>query len=122
MQKLIGATLILMFLAIVQTNAFASEFNCKFKSGTVDGVDSILVTEDHLIINNYLEIPLDRSRVKCANFGRQTRLDGMGAGFQIILKTCSSEAKFQGHLIDAKNNKAAEVICDEEFKSETEVE
>lgn len=114
MQKLIGASFILILLAALQTNAFAGTLNCKFKADRIDGVQSISVTNDYLVINEETEIPLDKSIVKCAHFGRQTRLDGNAAGYQVILKSCSSEANLEGHMIDSIENKAAEVVCHQE--------
>lgn len=112
MQKLIGAGFILILLAALQTNAFAAAtFRCKFKTSKIDGVQSIKVQDDYLVINDEMEIPLDKSIVKCAHFGRQTRLDGSAAGYQIILKSCSSEASLEGHMIDNVKVKAADVVC-----------
>ncbi len=111
MQKLIGAGFILILLAALQTNAFASTLNCKFTGAKIDGVQSIKVEDDSLIINEETEIPLGKSIVKCAHFGRQTRLDGNALGYQVILKSCSSEASLEGHVIDNVKVKSAEVVC-----------
>lgn len=112
MHKLIGASLILLFLSIMQTNAFAETLKCDFKDQKIEGVDSIVISEKNLVINETLNIPLEQSRIRCANFGRQKRFDGEASGFQVVLKTCSSDADREGHLIDARNAKVAEVICE----------
>jgi hypothetical protein len=113
MSKLVSASLLLVFLFALQTNAFAGTLSCKFKDEKVVGVKSIEVAEDSLLINKELEIPLEKSRVKCGGFGRQTRLDGSALGYQVVLKTCTSEAQLEGHLIDSVNQVAAEVLCDQ---------
>lgn len=116
MQKLLGASLLLTILVILHTNAFAAPLNCKFKNlnERVEGVETLSIDEDALIVNNTLAIPLEHTRIKCGRFGKQHRFDGMGKGLQIILKSCTDDAALEGHLIDAINTKAAEVICDEQ--------
>jgi hypothetical protein len=115
MQKLFVAGFILIILAALQTKAFAKSsftgLNCSFKNGRVNNIQTLRMAEDYLIINSELEIPLEVSRVKCGNFGKQVRFDGLALGYQVILKSCSSEAKLEGHLIDSLNDKVAEVIC-----------
>lgn len=111
MQKLIKASLILFVLVVLQNSVFASTLDCKFSKDGVEGVEVIELTNDNLIINHDLEIPLEKSRVKCGNFGRQVRFDGSALGYQVILKSCTSDAKLEGHLIDAINEVAAEVHC-----------
>lgn len=111
MQKLIKGSLLLVILAALNTQAFAMNLNCKFKKEVVEGVESIKISEESLIINKELEIPLEKSRVKCGGFGRQTRFDGRALGFQIILKSCTTEAVLEGHLIDSVRLIAADVVC-----------
>lgn len=111
MRKLITASLILCSLVLLQSTAFAGVLNCKFKESTMSGITSIEIKEDSLILNNELEIPLEKSRVNCGHFGRQTRFDGSALGFQVILKSCSTEAKFEGHIIDSLKQVAADVLC-----------
>jgi len=111
MNKLIGASLIIIVLAALQANAFAASLDCKFRDVKMEGVESIRLNEESLIINNEMEIPLEKSRVNCAHFGRQTRFDGSALGYQIILKSCTSEAKLEGHLIDSLNEVSADVVC-----------
>ena len=113
MQKLITASILLIVLVVINTNAFAGTMECKFKGTSVTGIKSIRVDNESLFINKDMEIPLEKSRVKCGNFGRQTRLEGMALGFQVVLETCSSEDKMKGQLIDAVNQVAAEVTCNE---------
>lgn len=112
MQKLIGASLILLVLSVLQTNAFAETLKCDFKDHRIEGIDSIVISETNLVINDSVNIPLEQSRIRCANFGKQKRFDGEASGFQVVLKTCSSDADREGHLIDAKNSKVAEVFCE----------
>ena len=112
MNKLTLASALLLFFVTITTQAFASELDCKFKDGKVAGVKSIQISEESLILNKELEIPLEKSRVKCGNFGRQTRLDGRALGYQVILKSCTTDAKLEGVLIDSINEVAADVLCD----------
>ncbi len=113
MNKFITASLLLFILLALQTKAFAANLSCKFKDVEVAGVDSIELNNENLIINSEIEIPLEKSKVKCGHFGRQTRLDGSAMGFQVVLKTCSSDFKMEGHLIDSVNEVAAEVFCNQ---------
>ncbi len=114
MQKIITASLLLVLLAFLQTEVFAATLKCSFKGAHVRGVKSIQLTKESLIINKDLEIPLEKSRVRCGNFGRQTRLDGMALGYQVILKSCTTDAELEGVLIDSVNEVAADVYCDDE--------
>ncbi len=111
MNKLITASALLFLLVVLQTKAFAGELDCKFKDVQVAGVKTIKISDESLIINSELEIPLEKSRVNCGNFGRQTRFDGSALGFQIVLKSCTTEAKLEGTLIDSLNEVAADVKC-----------
>lgn len=112
MQKLMTASLILFFLLIIQNNVFAgSTLDCQFKSVKVTGVKTIQLTNENLILNKEIEIPLEKTRVNCGHFGRQTRFDGNALGYQVILKSCTTDAKLEGHLIDSLNEVAAEVLC-----------
>lgn len=111
MHRLISGSLLLFILVALNTQAFASEYNCKFKDETIEGVKTLHISEESLIINKDLEIPLEKSRVKCGHFGRQTRFDGSARGLQIVLRTCSSEADLEGHIIDSEKNVAADVYC-----------
>jgi hypothetical protein len=116
MQKLLGATLLLLFFVVAQTNAFAASFKCGFKNEVIQGVDTIEMNDNTLVINSTVNIPVEESRIRCANFGKQKRFDGkepnVQEGLQVVLKTCTSEAAMEGHLIDPKSQKAAEVYCD----------
>lgn len=112
MQKLLGACLLLVILAALQTTAFAGTINCKFKSDTVEGVETISMNETSVLVNGHLEIPLEHTRIKCGNFGRQHRFDGKAQGLQVILKTCTDKAELEGHMIDAQNEVVADLICD----------
>jgi hypothetical protein len=111
MSKLISASLFLFVFVILNTKSFAGDLDCKFKNVKMVGVDSIRLSDDYLIINQELEIPLEKSRVKCANFGRQMRFDGSALGYQVVLKSCTTEATLEGHLIDSENFIAADVLC-----------
>lgn len=113
MQKHIAAFTLL--LSLTATTAFAdAAFKCHFKSQVIPGVDSIQLTDSVLTINNQLNIAIEESRIRCANFGRQKRFDGADTNeqLQIVLRTCTSDAAMEGHLIDGKQNMAAEVYCD----------
>ena len=111
MNKLVTASLLLFFLVTLKNQAFASSLDCKFKEGKVQGVESIQISDESLILNNQMEIPLEKSRVKCGNFGRQTRFDGSALGYQVVLKSCTTDAKLEGVLIDSINEVAADVLC-----------
>lgn len=111
MNKLITASAILFLLVTLQTKAFAQDLDCKFKDVAVSGVKTIQISDESLIINSELEIPLEKSRVKCGSFGKQTRFDGSALGYQVVLKSCSSEAKLEGVLIDSLNEVGADVLC-----------
>ena len=113
MQKLMSACLLLIVLAVLQTKAFAGALNCKFKNSKVENIQSIQLQDEFLVINNELEIPLEKNKVKCGNLGRQDRFDGSALGYQVILKSCSEEAKLAGHLIDSRLEQVAELVCDE---------
>lgn len=111
MNKLMQASLFLLFLVLFQNQVFAQDLNCEFKDLKMEGVESIQISDKSLVINKELEIPLDKSRVICGNFGRQERFDGMALGYQVILESCTSEAKLEGRLIDSIKEVAAKVLC-----------
>lgn len=113
MFKLVSATVLLFVLVALQSKAFAfTEMNCKVKNGSIPGIQSLHLSEEELVINGVVSIPLEKLRVKCANMGKQIRLDGEGEGLQVILKTCSTEAKVEGYILDEVNNAQALVQCD----------
>lgn len=111
MHKLVTASLLLVFIIALQTNAFAQNMNCKFKERTIGEVKSIKISDKTLLINGELEVQLQKTKVRCGNFGRQSRFDGLNAGYQVILESCTTEADFEGILIDSVKLKAAEIIC-----------
>jgi hypothetical protein len=115
MKKFIGASLLLVVISALQTKAFAGSLNCAFKNAEVrvEGVETLQISEEALVVNENEIIPLAHTRIKCGAFGRQDRFDGVGNGLQIILKSCTDEAALEGHLIDSANSKVAEVVCDE---------
>ena len=115
MQKFMCACLLLVIIATLQSKAFAAPLNCAFKNAEirVEGVESLQVNEDVLIVNAKEEIQLEHTVIKCGAFGRQHRFDGFGKGLQIILKSCSDSAVLEGHLIDSKNAQVATIVCDE---------
>ncbi len=114
MFKLVKASVILFVLTLMSTKAFAlTDMNCKVKNGEIAGIKTLHLSDEQLVINGVVAIPLDKLRVKCANMGRQIRLEGEAEGLQVILKTCSTEAKVEGHIIDSVNNAQALVQCDE---------
>ena len=100
----------LLFLLIAKTHA--ETLNCQFTHSQEMGLKSIQIKDHMLILNDQIEIPLEKNRVKCGNFGEQIRFDGMAYGYQIILRSCTTEAKFEGDLIDSINWVGASLICD----------
>ncbi len=111
MTKLLSAALLFVIVSALPAEAWGVSLSCRFKDFKMSGVNHILIEEDMLIINRELEIPLEKSRVRCGHFGRQTRFDGSALGFQVVLKTCTSDAKLEGHLIDSVNVIAADLVC-----------
>ncbi|MGE3609792.1 MAG: hypothetical protein AB7I27_09430 [Bacteriovoracaceae bacterium] len=114
MQKLLAFTSLLVLLAILQNNAFAVSMNCKFKEDSIGEVKTIKLSEKTLIINQELEVQLEKSKIRCGNFGRQVRFDGINAGFQVVLESCSTEAALEGLLIDSVKVKSAGIVCNRE--------
>jgi hypothetical protein len=111
MNKLIKTFGLLILVGFLQTKVFALDLDCKFKDMSVAGVKTMKLADDNLIINSDIEIPLEESRVRCGNFGKQTRFDGNALGFQVVLKSCTSEAKLEGVLIDSLNSVGEDVLC-----------
>lgn len=111
MKNLFTASLLLIILMVLNNQAFARTLRCNFKFDKIKDIQTIQINQHHLLLNKDMEIPLEKSTVKCGNFGRQTRLDGEALGYQIVVKSCSSEAQLEGHLIDNVNQQAAEIIC-----------
>lgn len=114
MKQLISAGLLLVILSLLQSVAFAAPLNCKFKDTSlkVEGITSLIISDDQLVINDSAVIDLEHTQIKCGAFGRQHRFDGFGKGLQIILKSCTDSAALSGHLIDSASAQVAEVICD----------
>lgn len=112
MQKLIGAGLLLVILAALNSKAFATSMNCTVKSGQVDGIQSLHLADEGLIVNDSAVIALEHSRIKCGSLGRQDRFDGAANGYQVILKSCANNGALEGIIIDSVKSKVAEVICD----------
>lgn len=117
MNKLVKASLLLVFVMTLQTRVFAQDLECTFKDAKVEGIQTIQLSDESLVINKEHEIPLDKSRVICGNFGRQVRFDGNALGFQVILESCTSEAKLEGSLIDSVKKVAAKVLCHQVSKA-----
>lgn len=112
MKKFMSAFLLLIILATLQTKVFAASLNCSFKGETkVQGIKSLEIFDDALIVNDKEVIPLEHTSIKCGVFGRQSRFDGIGTRLQIILKSCTDEAALEGRLIDAHNEVVADVVC-----------
>ncbi len=117
MLKLSGALVLLIILSALTSKAFAiSEMNCRVKNGDISGIQTLHLSEGELTINGTVSIPLEKLSVKCANMGRQIRLEGEADGFQVILKTCSTEAKVEGHIMDPANNTQTTILCDEDIQ------
>ena len=115
MKKFLSASLLLFVLISLNTKVFAGTLNCQFKNpeSKVEGINSLQINEEALIINESEVIELSQTKIKCGHFGRQNRFDGQGMGLQVILKSCSDSAVLEGHMIDALNSKVAAVICNE---------
>ncbi len=115
MQKLQAYVSVIVFSTLVGTSAFAGVLQCDFKDERLPGIDSIEMTEEALVINGNVTIPVEETRIRCSNFGKRKRYDGQleQDGLQVILKNCTTEAALEGHLIDPKAKKAVEVFCNE---------
>ncbi len=111
MKKLFTASVLLLALVALQAKSFALDFECQIQDGSIESIQSVELKEDELVINKNNLIPLSRTKIKCGNFGRQTRLDGEALGYMVILKTCSTEAHWEGDLIDSVKKVAATVRC-----------
>jgi hypothetical protein len=115
MKKLLGASFLLFIMVSINSNAFGASLNCYFKNpeATVEGITKLEINDDVLVVNETEAIELQHSRIKCGQFGKQHRFDGLGNGLQIILKSCTDEAVLEGHLINANESQVAAVLCDE---------
>lgn len=113
MQKFIGALLLLVIMLAVQTNVFAASLNCTFKDAEtkVEGIETLELNEEALIVNDSEVISLEHTKIKCGAFGKQDRFDGLGKRLQIILKSCTDEAVLEGQLLDTGNQVSADVVC-----------
>lgn len=115
MRKFFGAAVLLAMISVLQGQVFAASTNlkCQFKTTdeTVEGVKTIEISDETMTINKELEIPLEKSTIRCANFGRQKRLDGYALGYQIVLESCTTGVSMKGDLIDAVKGVSAPVIC-----------
>lgn len=111
MNKLMTATFIILVLAALQSRAFANELHCKFTDRIVEGVHSLVIKEEAVIVNGEIEIPLEKSVINCSNYGRQSRFDGNSYGYQVILKSCTTEAKFEGIIIDSITREIGDISC-----------
>lgn len=118
MQKLIGAGLLLFMFVALNSKAFAAPLNCIYKDPKIQVQDiknlQIAENDDAIVVNNKESVPLEHSRIKCGSFGKQHRFEAaLSSTLQIILKSCSTEAVLEGHLIDSLNKVAAPIVCDE---------
>lgn len=112
MNKLIPAFLLIFILIALNAQAFASQgLHCSFTDRVVEGVKSIVIDHDQVVINENVVIPLEKSEINCSNFGRQLRFDGNEQGYQVILKTCSTEAELAGILIDNIKQEVGDISC-----------
>lgn len=91
--------------------SFAVALDCQLTNAQVLGIESFVIKDHVLILNDEFEIPLEKSRVKCGHYGEQVRFDGYAYGYQIILKSCSTEVEYEGDLIDSINWVGSEVHC-----------
>lgn len=111
MKKLITATILILVLAILNNKVFAKDLHCQFTDRVVEGIESIVVVDDKVIINDEVEVALEKSEINCSNFGRQLRFDGVNQGYQLILKSCTSEASLEGVIIDTIQQQVGDIIC-----------
>jgi hypothetical protein len=114
MKKLFAACFLLVMVSLLQSKVFASSknLNCQFSNDeVVEGVTSIEISNETLMINKDLEIPLEKSTIRCGNFGRQRRFDGLALGYQIVLESCTTGVALKGDLIDSVKGISAKVIC-----------
>jgi hypothetical protein len=112
MQSLIKASFLLLVLSFVSANAFAFTMECTVQKGMISGVKSIHLSEENLSINGEMEIPLEKTQINCGHFKKQVRLAGRALGYQIILKSCTSDAVLEGDLIDSVRGDIAQVSCE----------
>jgi hypothetical protein len=111
MNKFMTAAALLLILSALSGQAFAKTLHCRYKLDRIEDVDFIKIEEESAMLNDSMEIPLERSVVRCGNFGRQIRLDGRALGYQVVLKSCSSDARLEGHLIDSIRQQAVDIVC-----------
>jgi len=97
---------------IVASEAFAVDAVCRFKESKLEGVESLTLETGLFIINNNVEIPLVESSIHCGQMGLKQRLDGLAEGYQIVLKSCSFDGSFEGHVTDTARRVSSDVICD----------
>lgn len=113
MYKLIKPILILIVLLVLGSQAFAShELHCQFSDRQIKDIESIVIKHDRLVINEKFIISLDLSEINCSTFGRQLRFDGNDHGYQVILKSCTSEAVLEGRIIDVIKQEIGDITCD----------
>lgn len=114
MKKLLSASLLLILIATLQTKAFGATLNCKFSTErTFENIETIQLTDETFKINGEIEIPLEKSTIRCGHFGKRNRLDGLALGYQVILKACAVGSQIKGHIIDEVNAVAADIVCAE---------
>ena len=113
MKKFFVACLLLITVSILQGKVFAAtaNLNCQFKEESVEGVDTIEISDETLKINKDLHIPLEKSTIRCGNLGRQKRFDGAALGYQIVLESCTTGVDLKGDLIDSVKGVSAPVVC-----------
>jgi hypothetical protein len=111
MNRLMTASFLLLILSLLSGQAFAKTLHCRYKFDRIEEVKIIKIEQESIMLNDLMEIPLERSVVRCGNFGRQVRLDGRALGYQVVLKSCTTDAKLEGHLIDFIRQQSADIVC-----------
>lgn len=101
-------------LLSLMNSAFAINASCSFKDGGLEGVESLALVNGTFVINNEIEIPLEETEIRCGALGKKSRLDGVKEGFQVVLKSCSLQGNFEGHIIDSAQQVSADISCDSE--------
>lgn len=111
MDKLLKASLLLVILAVLNTKAFAAVTTCDITSRAITDVKTVHLAEDAVIINGSLEIPLEKTKIRCGVLGKRARYEGAENGFQVILKDCTADDSLQGAIIDAVKQESMDINC-----------
>lgn len=106
------SVLVLFSFLYFEQEAIASSRKCNFTKEKISGVSTIEFSEESIKINGEMEIPLEKTKIKCGISGKRLRFDGLALGYQVVLETCTTQATLEGHLIDSVNQEIAELACE----------